>query len=61
MKLRWGKEPQRKKIKCPICNSTKHKIVFTHGYKSRGYKICKRCGAIIKIKMLKKKDDKTKN
>ena len=38
---------------CPKCSTyfaetTKHKIIRTHGKKSRGYKVCKGCGEIIK-------------
>ena len=32
-----------KRIRCQKCRSERYKIVYTHGYKSRGYKVCKRC------------------
>ena len=36
------------RIKCKNCKSTKYKIVRTHGMKSRGFKVCKKCKAVIK-------------
>jgi len=36
------------KTKCPKCGSRKFKIIRTHGDKSKGYKVCKECGEIIK-------------
>lgn len=39
---------QRDKNRCPKCKFSKYKIVRTHGEKSHGTKICKKCGGIIK-------------
>jgi len=46
MKLNYKSREQ--KVECKKCKGRKFKIVRTHGNKSKGYKVCKRCGALIK-------------